>query len=64
VWFAGKPAITPVAELAINFIAEGELMELKYAAIAAQVSQSESLLKAVGKDFFIEFTGAETYRYP
>ena len=64
VWFAGKPAITPVEELAINFIAEGELMELKYAAIAAQVSQSESLLKAVGKDFFIEFTGAETYRYP
>ena len=64
VWFAGKPSVTPSDELAISFVPDAELMELKYAAIAAQVSQSEGLLKAVGKEFFLQSAGAETYRYP
>lgn len=64
VWFAGKPTITEPEELAINFVPHGELMELKYRAIEAQVSQSESLLKAIGKEFFFEFGREETYRYP
>jgi LmbE family N-acetylglucosaminyl deacetylase len=64
VWFAGKPAITPVDELAINFVPNAEQMELKYRAIEAQESQSAGLLAAIGKDFFFEFAREETYRYP
>lgn len=64
VWFAGRPAITAVDDLAINFIPDGELMELKYRAIEAQESQSAGLLAAIGKDFFLEFARAETYRFP
>lgn len=62
VWFAGKPAITPTDDLAINFVPDDELMDLKFRAISAQVSQSEGLLAAIGKDFFFEFARAETYR--
>ena len=64
VWFAGKPAITPAEDLAINFVPDDELMDLKFRAISAQVSQSEGLLAAIGKDFFFEFARAETYRNP
>ena len=64
VWFAGKPAITPTEDLGINFVPDDELMDLKFRAISAQVSQSEGLLAAIGKDFFFEFARAETYRNP
>lgn len=64
VWFAGKPTITPPEELAINFVPNKELMELKYQAIAAQESQSAGLLASIGKEFFFEFGREETYRYP
>jgi LmbE family N-acetylglucosaminyl deacetylase len=64
VWFAGKPSITAPEDLAINFVPNDELMQLKYKAIEAQVSQSEGLLKGVGKDFFFQFATAETYRHP
>lgn len=64
VWFAGKPSITPVDELAINFVPDEALMDLKYRAIEAQESQSAGLLAAVGKDFFLEFAREETYRFP
>ena len=63
VWFAGKPSITQIQDLAINFIPDEELMELKYRAIQAQESQSAGLLAAIGKDFFLEFARAETYRF-
>lgn len=64
VWFAGKPSITEPKDLAIDFVPDPELMELKYQAIAAQESQSAGLLAAIGKDFFFEFGGQETYRFP
>ena len=64
VWFAGKPTITPPEELAINYVPNEELMNLKYRAIEAQASQSESLLKAIGKEFFFQFAREETYRHP
>jgi hypothetical protein len=64
VWFAGKPAITESGDLAINFVPDEELMELKYQAIAAQESQSAGLLAAIGKGFFFEFGREETYRAP
>lgn len=64
VWFAGKPSITAPDDLAINFIPDAPLMELKYLAIEAQESQSAGLLAAVGKEFFMRFAGPETYRSP
>jgi LmbE family N-acetylglucosaminyl deacetylase len=64
VWFAGNPSITAPEELAINFELSDELLERKYSAIAAQVSQSEGLLANVGKEFFFQWTREETYRHP
>jgi LmbE family N-acetylglucosaminyl deacetylase len=64
VWFAGPPAITAKADLAIDFAPGPELIDLKYEALRAQESQTDSLLTAVGKEFFLEFARAETYRYP
>lgn len=64
VWFAGKPSITAPEDLAIEFVPDAELMELKYRAIEAQESQSAGLLAGVGKDFFMRFAGQETYRFP
>ncbi|MEA2452838.1 MAG: N-acetyl-D-myo-inositol-2-amino-2-deoxy-alpha-D-glucopyranoside deacetylase [Actinomycetota bacterium] len=64
VWFAGRPSITEPDDLAINFAPDPELMELKYQAISAQESQSAGLLAAIGKDFFMQFGGEETYRNP
>jgi LmbE family N-acetylglucosaminyl deacetylase len=64
VWFAGRPSITPRGELAIDYIPDPDLMELKLQAVAAQESQSASLLAAVGKEFFLQFGGEESYRYP
>jgi LmbE family N-acetylglucosaminyl deacetylase len=64
VWFAGKPSITPAEDLAINFVPDEELMDLKYRAISAQESQSAGLLAAIGRDFFLDFARQETYRLP
>lgn len=64
VWFAGNPSITPVEELAIDFELSADLLERKHSAITAQVSQSEGLLAATGKDFFFEMGRRETYRRP
>lgn len=52
VFFAGGPSITPKEELGIDFTLDDELLECKFRAISAQVSQSEGLLKALGRDFF------------
>ena len=64
VWFAGRPSITPEAELAVNVIPTPEESELKYQAISAQASQTESLLGAIGKEAFLQFSTQETYRHP
>jgi LmbE family N-acetylglucosaminyl deacetylase len=52
VFFAGKPSVTPPEELAINLLLDDELMDRKFRAVAAQVSQSEPLIKGLGRDFF------------
>jgi LmbE family N-acetylglucosaminyl deacetylase len=62
VFFAGMPAITPTAELGIDLPLDQELMDRKFRAISAQVSQSEGMLQALGRDFFDVAEGREQYR--
>ncbi len=52
VFFAGKPSVTAVDELGIDMTLTPELLDRKYRAIATQVSQSELMLEALGRDFF------------
>jgi LmbE family N-acetylglucosaminyl deacetylase len=61
VFFAGPPPRTPRDQLGIDFQLSRELLDLKYAAIEAQVSQSEGLLKAFGRDFFDKSNSEETF---
>jgi LmbE family N-acetylglucosaminyl deacetylase len=61
VFFAGPPPRTPRAELGIDFRLSRELLDLKFEAIKAQVSQSEGLLKAFGRDFFDVSNAEETF---
>lgn len=61
VFFAGPPPRTPREHLGIEFKLSRELLDLKYEAIKAQVSQSEGLLKAFGRDFFDKTNGEETF---
>ena len=61
VFFAGPPPRTPLDELGIDFELSRELLDLKYEAIKAQVSQSEGLLKAFGRDFFDQSNKEETF---
>jgi LmbE family N-acetylglucosaminyl deacetylase len=61
VFFAGPPPRTPRDQLGIDFRLSRELLDLKYEAIKAQVSQSEGLLKAFGRDFFDQSQAEETF---
>ena len=61
VFFAGPPPRTPRPQLGIDFKLSKELLDLKYEAIKAQVSQSEGLLKAFGRDFFDQSNSEETF---
>lgn len=61
VFFAGPPPRTPREHLGIDFELSRELLDLKYEAIKAQVSQSEGLLKAFGRDFFDQSNSLEAF---
>lgn len=61
VFFAGPPPRTPRAELGIDFELTPDLLDLKYDAIKAQVSQSEGLLNALGREFFDVSNKEETF---
>jgi LmbE family N-acetylglucosaminyl deacetylase len=61
VFFAGPPPRTPREQLGIDFHLSPELLELKFEAIRAQVSQSEGLLDAFGREFFDVSNREETF---
>jgi LmbE family N-acetylglucosaminyl deacetylase len=60
--FEEGPPVVEVADLAIHFAAPGELLDLKLAAIAEHVSQSEGMLAAFGPDVFREAMNQENYQ--
>lgn len=53
VFFAGLPSVTAPSDLAIDFVLDDELIDLKTRAIRAQVSQSEAMFEAMGEEFFV-----------
>jgi LmbE family N-acetylglucosaminyl deacetylase len=61
VFFAGPPPRTPRADLGIDFRLSADLLDVKFEAIKAQVSQSEGLLNALGRAFFDVSNGEETF---
>lgn len=56
------PTVTPKEELGIDFPLDVELLDLKFDALAVQVSQTEGLLNAIDNDFFRRAFVDETFR--
>jgi len=63
VFFDGYPSITPRHELAIDFTVPPDLLEVKWRAIVEQTSQSEALIKAIGKEILQRFNDVETFAH-
>jgi LmbE family N-acetylglucosaminyl deacetylase len=61
VFFAGKPSVTLKEELGIDFPLDDDLLDCKFRAISAQVSQSEALLANLGREFFDRSEGEEHF---
>jgi hypothetical protein len=58
----GTPEITDASDVAIHVRVEGELLEAKLRALAAQVSQTEGLITAFGRDAYLEAISEEAFR--
>ena len=56
------PVITPEGELGVNLTLDENLMELKFKALAAQVSQTEGLINAVNEEFYRSALVDEMFR--
>ncbi len=58
------PPCTPVDELVIHAVFDGELLEAKLNAIRAQTSQVEPLVAALGESFLLEGMAEESFQRP
>ncbi len=58
----GTPPVTPRAELGIDFVAEGEVLDLKLASLEAHESQIEGLLEVFGEKGLGRFLRDESFR--
>jgi LmbE family N-acetylglucosaminyl deacetylase len=56
------PEITESSDVAIHVRVEGELLDTKLRSLAAQVSQTEGLIAAFGRDAYLEAISEETFR--
>ena len=63
VFFDGYPSITSRAELAIDYRVPPDLLQLKWQSLVAQPSQSEALIKAMGKETAQRFNDIETFAH-
>jgi LmbE family N-acetylglucosaminyl deacetylase len=61
-WMGAEPPCTEVSDLSIHLLLEGDLLEAKYAAITAQVSQVESMVAVLGADFLRVGLAEEAFR--
>ena len=59
---SGDTAGHPAGELAIDFVAEGEVLDLKLASLEAHESQIEGLLEVFGGDGLSRFLRDESFR--
>jgi hypothetical protein len=57
-----EPPCTPRQDLSIHVLLDGDLLEAKYAAITAQVSQIGPMLEAFGEDFLRSALAEESFR--
>jgi LmbE family N-acetylglucosaminyl deacetylase len=58
----GTPPVTPRDELAVDFVAEGEVLALKLASLEAHESQIEGLLEVFGENGLSRFLRDESFR--
>jgi LmbE family N-acetylglucosaminyl deacetylase len=58
----GTPPVTPRGELAIDFVAEGDVLALKLASLEAHESQIEGLLEVFGENGLSRFLRDESFR--
>lgn len=61
VFFAGMPSITDPGELAVDLVLEGEFAARKFAALAAQASQTSGLIASIGTDRFADWVRSERF---
>jgi hypothetical protein len=59
-----EPPTTPEDELAVAFVAEGDLLGRKVRALRAQASQVEAMVQAVGVDVYARQVADEGFREP
>ncbi len=59
-----EPVTTPEDELAVCFVADGDLLDRKVRALRCQASQVEPLVAQIGVDAFTRVVAEETYRTP
>jgi hypothetical protein len=59
-----EPPCTPVDQLIIHGVFEGDLLEAKLNAIRAQTSQVEPLVAVLGESFLREGLAEESFRSP
>jgi hypothetical protein len=59
----GEPAPpSPSAELAVHAVLDGDLLEAKVAALAAQASQTAALRRDLGEDLYRAWVATEAFR--
>jgi LmbE family N-acetylglucosaminyl deacetylase len=58
------PEVVDPSELAVSFVAEGDLLERKVRALRHQHSQVAGLVEQVGVETFARFVADETFRHP
>ncbi len=61
VFMGAEPPCTPVDELSLHLIAEGELLDRKVVAIMHQISQLEPIVQALGVGFLREGFAEEAF---
>jgi LmbE family N-acetylglucosaminyl deacetylase len=59
-----QPEATPVEDLAVWYVAEGEMLTRKLTALRSQASQIEPLIAQTGEQVFAELTRDEFFREP
>jgi hypothetical protein len=57
----GEPPVAWTGPLSIDLVMTGELLERKYAALAAQTSQTEALRAVVGEDHYRQILQTERF---
>jgi LmbE family N-acetylglucosaminyl deacetylase len=63
-FMGSEPPCTPVDELVIHQVFEGDLLAAKLTALRCQVSQVEPLVAALGEDFLRNGLAEESFRAP